>query len=82
MGSISVKIHRQFTARSSTTRTGPTGRPLREMGSLLAEREQRDFGARAAASRSRVLSILLELSLLIACFFAGAVAFAYLSRRW
>jgi hypothetical protein len=82
MGSISVKIHRQFTARAPGTSAGSIGRPLREMGPLLAEREPRAFGALAPAGRSRALSILLELSLLIAWFFAGALVFAYLSRRW
>ncbi len=82
MGSISVKIHREFTARARGTSAGSLGRPLRKMGPLLAEREPRGFGALASVGRSRALSILLQLSLLIACFFAGAAAVAYLGGRW
>jgi hypothetical protein len=78
MASISVKLHRQFAARGARN---PPGRPLRDMGSLLAERERRRFAARAPGS-SRAVSILLQLSLWLACFFSGALAFAYLSRRW
>ena len=78
MGGISVKLHREFAARSA--RGG--ARPLREMGSLLETSVPREFAARAIVGLSRALLLLFQLSLLLAGFFAGALAFAYLSRRW
>ena len=82
MGNVSVRIHDAFQARAARERAGASGRPLREMGALLADRERPAFGARVSAGLSRAGSLLFELSLLLGCFFAGALAFAYLCRRW
>jgi hypothetical protein len=82
MGSISVKLHREFSTRASRGKIGPSGRPLRGMKTLLENRERQGFGARASAGVSRALPILFELLLWIGCFLAGALVFAYLSRRW
>ena len=82
MGNVSVRIHDAFQARAARERIGPSGRPLREMGVLLADRERRDIGARTSAGVSRALRILFELLLWIGCFVAGVSAFAYLSSRW
>jgi len=78
MGGISVKLHRQFSTRAA--RGG--ARPLREMGSLLETSGPRGFAARASAGLSRTLLLLFQFSLLLGGFFAGALVFAYLSRRW
>jgi len=82
MGSISVKLHREFSTRASRGKIGPSGRPLREMKTLLENRERGGFGARAWAGAGRALRIVFELLLLLGCFLAGALAFAYLSSRW
>ena len=82
MGNVSVRIHDAFQARAARERRGLSGRPLREMGALLGDRERRSFGARASTGLSRAVSLLFKLSLLLGCFFAGALAFADLSRRW
>ena len=81
MGSISVKLHREFSARASRGEIGPSGRPLREMKTLLGNRKREGFGARASAGASGVLPILFELVLWIGCFLAGALAFVYLGSR-
>jgi hypothetical protein len=78
MGGISVKLHREFSARSARGGT----RPLREMGSLLETSGPRGFTARASVGVSRALLLLFQLALLLGGFFASALAFAYLSRRW
>jgi len=82
MGNVSVRIHDAFQARAARERIGPSGRPLREMKTLLENRERGGFGARAWAGAGRALRIVFELLLLLGCFLAGALAFAYLSSRW
>jgi hypothetical protein len=82
MGSVSVKLHREFSTRAPRGMIGPSGRPLREMKSLVEDRERQSLGARAAAGVRRALPILFELMLWIGCFYAGALAFAYLMQRW
>ncbi|MGA9599964.1 MAG: hypothetical protein WBS22_06870 [Methylocystis sp.] len=82
MGNVSVRIHDAFQARATRERAGPSGRPLREMSALLADRERRNTGARVSVGLSRAVSVFFELSLLLGGFCAGALAFAYLSRRW
>jgi hypothetical protein len=78
MGGISVKLHREFSARSARG----DARPLREMGSLLETSGPRGFAARASVGLSRALLLLFQFSLLLGSFFSGALAIAYLSRRW
>ena len=82
MGNVSVRIHDAFQARAARESIGASIRPLRRMEPLLAGRERRGLGARVSAGLSRAVSLLFKLSLLLGCFFAGALAFADLSRRW
>jgi hypothetical protein len=82
MGNVSVRIHDAFQARAARERVGASGPPLHEMRVRLANRERGDIGARVSAGLSRAVIIFFKLSLLLACFFAGAAVFAYLSRRW
>jgi hypothetical protein len=81
MGNVSVRIHDAFQARAARERVGASGPPLHEMRARLASRERGDIGARVSASLSCAVILFFRLSLLLACFFAGAVAFAYLSGR-
>ena len=81
MGGISVKLHREFSARASRGAATPPP-PLARDAGLLETSEPRDFAARAIVGLSRALLRYSSSSYCSAGFFAGALAFAYLSRRW